>query len=400
MADRMTRPRRTAAPPHPLPDEVALPLPDEVALVLQGGGALGSYQAGVYEALHERDIEVDWVAGISIGAVNSAIIAGNPPEDRVAKLRAFWDLATGCLPNFQLPPDGYIREAAHLTAAAAVAAFGVPGFFRPHLVPPVFAPGGSMNAISYYDTAPLEETLNELVDWELLNHGPVRFSVGAVNVASGNFVYFDNQDPHWRGKICAKHVMASGALPPGLPPVEIEGQFYWDGGMVSNTPLAHVLDHHSGDVLLFQVDLFPAQGEMPKQLTDVWSRQKDILYSSRTRQVTDQYLRRHKEHRLVRALLHKLPPELRDDPLVAELWELNHVSAVNIVHLIYRSHAWESGARDFEFSRVTMLDHWAQGHEAVAGVMCKGDLIAQNIVNGQSSAFDLDRPDHLKEKKA
>ena len=400
MADRTTRPRRTAAPQHPLPDEVALPLPDEVALLLQGGGALGSYQAGVYEALHERDIEVDWVAGISIGAVNSAIIAGNQPENRVAKLRAFWDLATGCLPNFHLPPDGYIREAAHLTAAAAVAAFGVPGFFRPHLVPPVFAPEGSMNAISYYDTAPLEETLNELVDWELLNHGPVRFSVGAVNVASGNFVYFDNQDPHWHGKICAKHVMASGALPPGLPPVEIEGQFYWDGGMVSNTPLAHVLDHHSGDILLFQVDLFPAQGAMPKQLTDVWSRQKDIQYSSRTRQVTDQYLRRHKEHRLVRALLQKLPPELRDDPLVAELWELNHISAVNIVHLIYRGQAWESGARDFEFSRATMLDHWAQGHEAVAGVMCKGDLIAQNIVNGQSSAFDLDRPDHLKEKKA
>jgi NTE family protein len=400
MADRTLHPRRTAAPPHPLLDEVALPLPDEVALLLQGGGALGSYQAGVYEALHERDIEVDWVAGISIGAVNSAIIAGNPPEHRVAKLRAFWDLATGCLPNFHLPPDGYIREAAHLTAAAAVAAFGVPGFFRPHLVPPVFAPKGSMNAISYYDTAPLEETLNELVDWNLLNHGPVRFSVGAVNVASGNFIYFDNQDPHWRGNICAKHIMASGALPPGLPPVEIEGQYYWDGGMVSNTPLAHVLDHHSGDILLFQVDLFPAEGAMPKQLTDVWSRQKDILYSSRTRQVTDQYLRRHKEHRLVRALLQKLPPELRDDPLVAELWELNHISAVNIVHLIYRSHAWESGARDFEFSRATMLDHWTQGHEAVAGVMCQGDLIAQNIVNGQSSAFDLDRPDHLKEKKA
>ena len=126
MADRTTRPRRTAAPQHPLPDEVALPLPDEVALLLQGGGALGSYQAGIYEALHERDIEVDWVAGISIGAVNSAIIAGNQPENRVAKLRAFWDLATGCLPNFHLPPDGYIREAAHLTAAAAVAAFGVP----------------------------------------------------------------------------------------------------------------------------------------------------------------------------------------------------------------------------------------------------------------------------------
>ena len=392
MADRTTRPRRATASP--------LPLPDDVALVLQGGGALGSYQAGVYEALHERAIEVDWVAGISIGAVNSAIIAGNPPEDRVAKLRRFWEMVTGGLPNFCLPQDGDFREAAHLTAAAAVTAFGVPGFFRPHFLPPMFAPEGSPNAISYYDTAPLQETLNELVDWDLLNHGPVRFSVGAVNVVSGNFVYFDNQDPHWRGKIGPRHIMASGALPPGLPPVEIEGEYYWDGGMVSNTPLAHVLDHQRGDLLLFQVDLFPAEGAMPRQLTDVWSRQKDIQYSSRTRQVTDQFLRRHKEHRLIHALLHKLPADLQDDPVVAELRELNHLGAVNIVHLIYRSHAWESGARDFEFSRATMLDHWAQGHEAVAGVMCKGDLIAQNIINGKSSAFDLDAPDHLKEKKA
>lgn len=377
-----------------------LPLPDQVALVLQGGGALGSYQAGVYEALHDRAIEVDWVAGISIGAINSAIIAGNPPGERVAKLRQFWQMVSGGLPNFCLPNDGDVREWAHLTAAMAVTAFGVPGFFRPHMIPPMFSPEGSLSAISYYDTTPLVETLNTLVDWDLLNHGPVRLSVGAVNVVSGNFVYFDNRDPHWRGKIDARHIMASGALPPGLPPVEIEGEHYWDGGMVSNTPLSHVLDKLLGDLLLFQVDLFPAEGAMPKQLTDVLSRQKDIQYSSRTRQVTDLFLRRHREHGLVRKLLKKLPPELRDDPVVKELSELNHSGAVNIVHLIYRSHAWESGARDFEFSRATMLDHWAQGHEAVEGVMCQGDLIAQNIVNCKSSAFDLDRPDHLKEKKA
>lgn len=377
-----------------------LPLPDQVALVLQGGGALGSYQAGVYEALHDQSIEVDWVAGISIGAINSAIIAGNPPHERVAKLRQFWEMVSGGLPDFALPIDGEIREAAHLGAALAVTAYGVPGFFRPHLVPPMFAPEGSVNAISFYDPAPLADSLNRLVDWDLLNHGPIRFSVGAVNVTSGNFVYFDNHDPHWRGRIDARHIMASGALPPGLPPVEIDGEYYWDGGIVSNTPLAHVLDHMDGDVLLFQVDLFPAEGQMPKKLTDVWSRQKDIQYSSRTRQVTDHFLRRHREHRLIRRLIRKLPPEMQNDPVVKELKELNHSGAVNIVHLIYRSHAWESGARDFEFSRPTMLDHWRQGHEAVDGVMCKGDLIAQNIVNGKSSAFDLDRPDHLREKKA
>ncbi|WP_184475110.1 patatin-like phospholipase family protein [Rhizorhapis suberifaciens] len=392
MEQPVKKPRRAAHAP--------LPLPDQVALVLQGGGALGSYQAGVYEALHERLIEVDWVAGISIGAVNAAIIAGNPPEKRVGQLRRFWEMVSGGLPNFYLPRDEGIREAAHMAAAAAVTAFGVPGFFRPYFIPPFLAPHGSMNAISYYDTTPLLNTLNELVDWELVNHGPIRLSVGAVNIVTGNLVYFDNHDPHWCGKIGPMHIMASGALPPGLPPVEIDGQYYWDGGIVSNTPLSHVLDHMMGDALLFQVDLFPAEGLMPKQLTDVWSRQKDIQYSSRTRQVTDNFLRRHREHGLIRKLIRKLPSELRDDPVAKELEELNHCGAVNIVHLIYRSHAWESGARDFEFSRATMVDHWAQGGEAVDGVMCKGDLIAQNIVNGKSSAFDLDRPDHLKEKKA
>lgn len=392
MEQPVQKPRRAAHAP--------LPLPDQVALVLQGGGALGSYQAGVYEALHDRLIEVDWVAGISIGAVNAAIIAGNPPEKRVGQLRRFWEMVSGSLPNFHLPQDESLSEAFHITAAAAVAAFGVPGFFRPHLIPSVLAPQGSMNAISYYDTTPLFNSLNELVDWDLVNNGPVRLSVGAVNVVTGNLIYFDNHDPRWRGRIGPMHIMASGALPPGLPPVEIDGEFYWDGGIVSNTPLAHVLDHMTGDVLLFQVDLFPAEGQMPKQLTDVWSRQKDIQYSSRTRQVTDNFLRRHREHGLIRKLLTKLPPEMRDDPIAKELEELNHCGAVNIVHFIYRSHAWESGARDFEFSRATMIDHWGQGHEAVDGVMCKGELIARNIINGKSSAFDLVQPDHLKEKKA
>ncbi|MBK5264550.1 MAG: DUF3734 domain-containing protein [Alphaproteobacteria bacterium] len=392
MDHRIKQPSRVSNSP--------LPLPDQVALVLQGGGALGSYQAGVYEALHDRAIKVDWVAGISIGAINAAIIAGNPPHDRIAKLHQFWQKMSGGLPNFWLPEEHNIREAVHLTAAMAVAAFGVPGFFRPHMLPAMLAPEGSMNAISYYDTTPLVDTLNDLVDWDLLNHGEVRFSVGAVHVTSGNFVYFDNHDPHWRGRIDARHIMASGALPPGLAPVEIDGEFYWDGGLVSNTPLSHVLDSLKGDLLLFQVDLFPAEGPMPRQLTDVWSRLKDIQYSSRTRQVTDQFLRRYREHDLIRKLLTKLPPELQDDPAVIALRGLNHSGAVNIVHLIYRSHAWEGGARDFEFSRATMLDHWAQGHEAVDGVMCEGDLIAQNIVNGQSATFDLDRPGHLKEKKA
>jgi len=378
-----------------------MPLPDQVALVLQGGGALGSYQAGVVEALSAFDIEIDWVAGISIGAVNAAIIAGNPPETRVARLVEFWELVSGGLPNFCLPDLHDIREAAHLTAAGAVAMWGIPGFFRPHSIPSWMAPAGTPEALSYYDTTPLRETLDRLVDWELVNHGPLRFSVGAVDIETGNFVYFDNTDPHWRGRIDARHVMASGALPPGLPPIEIEGRHYWDGGMVSNTPLSHVLDHQTGDILIFQVDLFPAEGPMPDEMTGVWSRQKDIQYSSRTRQVTDQYLRERREHEAIRALLRKLPEEMRDWPEARALAAMIDAGAANIVHLIYRSRAWESGARDFEFSRMTMLDHWAQGHEAVAAVVGRGNqLIARNILNGKSATFDLVRTGEIKEKQA
>lgn len=387
----MPKPRRRVA-------TAPMPLPDQVALLLQGGGALGSYQAGVYEKLHAQGIEIDWVAGISIGAVNAALIAGNEPDNRVARLRSFWDSLSAALPDFWPTQESHLREAAHLTSAATVAMWGVPGFFRPYWPPQMFAPDGSAAATSYYDTTPLIETLDAHIDWDLLNDGPVRLSVGAVNVTSGNFEYFDTRLPGKRTRIDARHVMASGALPPGLPAVKIGEEYYWDGGLVSNTPLAHVLDHQSGDMLIFQVDLFPAEGPLPRQMSDVYSRAKDIQYSSRTRQVTDQYLRLHKFEKAARKVLDKLPAELANDPDVRRLREMSSDEAINIVHLIYRSREWESGARDFEFSRATMLDHWAQGAHDVDKLMHKRGLIAQNITSGRSATFDLDRPGHLKEK--
>lgn len=377
-----------------------LPLPREVALLLQGGGALGSFQAGVYQRLDELGVDVSWVAGISIGAVNAAIIAGNPPHRRMSRLKKFWLTVSGGMPNIVLPEIHHIREAAHLMAAGAVATFGVPGMFRPRLWPAMMMPEGTSGAISFYDSAPLKETLDACVDWDLLNDGPVRLSVGAVDVESGNFAYWDTRGPDGPTRIDSRHIMASGALPPGLPPIEIDGRCYWDGGLVSNTPLAHVLEHQTDDMLVFQVDLFPAEGPKPRQMTDVYSRAKDIQYSSRTRQVTDQYLRLRREHKAIKALLDKLPPDLRDDHEAQRLRQMLDRGSINIVHLIYRSRAWESGARDFEFSRSTMLDHWSQGREAVEGVMHKGDLIARNIINGKSASFDLDAPDHLKEKNA
>jgi len=360
-------------------------LPDQVALVLQGGGALGSYQAGVYQALDTAGIEIDWIAGISIGAVNAAIIAGNPSERRLERLREFWNGLTAQLPSFPIWPDHKLREFLHEWSAGFVATVGVPGFFRPRPLPPMLATPGSPEALSFYDSTPLAATLDKLIDWDLLNDGPVRLSVGAVNVETGNFRYFDNR----REKLDVRHIMASGALPPGLPPIEIDGEWWWDGGIVSNTPLQQVLDNQETDLLVFQVDLFSAADARPKTILDVVAREKEIRFSSRTRLTSDQLLALRRERRLIRKLLAKLPPELRDDPDVRELAERSEVHAVNIVHLIYRANAWEGGARDYEFSRRTMEEHWASGESAIASTMRESALIAENILDGRTAAFDL-----------
>ncbi|WP_299322671.1 DUF3734 domain-containing protein [Parasphingopyxis sp.] len=363
----------------------ALPLPEQTALVLQGGGALGSYQGGVFEALAEAGIMPDWIAGISIGAINAAIIAGNPPGHRALRLRHFWEEMTSAVPNFPVWPSDYIREAMHEWSAGFVAAFGVPGFFTPRAVPPFMALPDSEGAMSFYDSAPLRDTLDAHVDWDLVNGGDVRLSVGAVNVESGNFRYFDSANE----RLDARHIMASGALPPGLPPIEIDGGLWWDGGLVSNTPLQHIVAERTGDMLVFQVDLFSASDVRPSTITDVFAREKEIRYSSRTRQITDQFLARSETAGTIRAALRKLPAELCDDPDIAALKALAEEPALNIVHLIHKANAWEGGSRDYEFSRRTMDEHWQAGREAVAETMRHGDVIARNIADGKSAAFDL-----------
>ncbi len=363
----------------------ALPLPECVALVLQGGGALGSYQAGVIEALAEASIEIDWVAGISIGAINAAIVAGNPPERRVARLTEFWGTMTSALPSFPIFPQDQVREFVHEWSAFSVMVTGVPGFFAPRFLPPTLAAPGTPEALSYYDSAPLASTLDALIDWDLLNDGPVRLSVGAVDVESGNFRYFDTTTE----RIDARHIMASGALPPGLPPVEIDGRWYWDGGIVSNTPLTHVLDNQTCEMLVFQVDLFSATAEMPKTIMDAVAREKEIRFSSRTRAVSAERLTLRRERETIRHLLAKLPEGLRNDPDVRELAAAADEPAVNLVHLIHRANAWEGGARDFEFSARTMREHWGAGRAAITETMAKSRLVASNILDGRTAAFDL-----------
>lgn len=373
-----------------------MPLPSQVALVLQGGGALGSFQAGVFGALARYAIDIDWVAGISIGAINAALIVGNPKGKRRPALREFWRRMSAGLPAFPAPANRDWREAMHVMSANAVAAWGVPGFFTPRMTFPGWAVPGSAAATSLYDTTPLIATLNDLVDWKLINEGPVRLSVGAVDIESGNFTYFDNQEGDWAGRIDARHILASGALPPGFPSVEIEGRHYWDGGLVSNTPLQHVLDNQVGDMLVFQVDLFPAEGKLPQRLSDVTSREKDIQFSSRTRAVTDQYLRERKRNALICSLMGKLPPEIYDTPEAAALRASLDNGAVNIVHLIYRNRDWQTGARDYEFSPASIQHHMDQGEAAVGSVLLHGDVLARNIHNGETAAFDLGDivPDH------
>ena len=336
---------------------------EDCILVLQGGGALGAYQAGVFESLAGVYREPNWVAGISIGAINAALIAGNPASVRVARLREFWDLVSSALPAPLISADPFAREGLNEASANQVMWFGVPGFFRPRFPPAPFQSRGSLQAISYYDTTPLRETLERLVDFDRINAGPLRLSVGAVNVRSGNFAYFDSA----KQRIDARHVMASGALPPGFAPVEIDGEHYWDGGLVSNTPLQHVLDQPGKRRrVVFQVDLFAAKGALPTTLAEVTEREKDIRFSSRTRLNTTNELDRQVIGQAAKRLRAKLPPAWRDDPDLQALSRLRCESAVDVVHLIYRSKHYESQSKDYEFSRLSMREHWEAGRADMA----------------------------------
>jgi NTE family protein len=332
-------------------------------LVLQGGGALGSYQAGAYQALCHFDFEPDWIAGISIGAINAAIIAGNPPEKRVARLKEFWELVSSPVPWNPIASGDHGRSLFNETSAALIATFGVPGFFQPRFPPAPLWPQGSPQALSYYDTAPLRATLERLVDFDRINDLKTRLSVGAVSVTTGNFRYFDNVEFKKLGKkIGPEHIMASGALPPGFPSIEIEGEHFWDGGISSNTPLDYVLDENiTDDLLIFQVDLFSARGPLPVSLLEAAEREKDIRFSSRTRMNTDKNKQVHNARMALRELIGKLPEDLRNDPSLDILCRAARENTVTVVHLIYRSKNYESSSKDYDFSHVGMVEHWGAG---------------------------------------
>jgi len=356
-----------------------------IGLVLQGGGALGAYQAGVYQALHEAGLEPDWVAGVSIGAVNAAIIAGNKPEHRVEKLEKFWLNITARDPSTIWPEGDMARMMRNMVSAFNGMAFGQPGFFKPRPVAGFLAPRGSRAATSLYDTAPLHDTLTKLVDFSLINEGSTRFAVGAVNVETANFLYFDNQST----EIQPEHIMASGALPPGLPMARIGRHQYWDGGLVSNTPLQHLLDNIGpNNMLVFQVDLFSAQGAVPRDMPEVLARMKDIQYSSRTRTTTDHFLETHRLKQALRDALHLVPPAILNAAQTQLKNELERLPEINILHLIYRQQAYEGDAKDYEFSRLSMKDHWRAGYFDTRNTLAHKDWLTFKGEGG-INAYDI-----------
>ena len=376
---------------------------DRVALVLQGGGALGAYQGGVFEGLIEAGIECDWAAGISIGAINAALIAGNEPAQRVDRLREFWNTVTA--PPLLPPTAAWWANALESGGAASRTALGwfeasrallegQRGFFVPRVPSPAFSAQAAPNELSHYDTAPLLATLERLIDFDRINHKKgLRLTVSAVNIETGNFELFDSQRGPWAGRLTSAHIVASGALPPGFAAVEIEGQHYWDGGLVSNTPLSAVLDEEPRrDTLAFQVDLWSALGPLPKNLLDVEERAKDIRFSSRTRAVTQQLERERHLRRLLREVLARVPANQRKgDAWCAEAEAQASDKTFNVVHLIYQEKAWDSNNKDYEFSALSMRDHWASGLADIRRTLAHPDWLAPPEPSQTTVTHDVHR---------
>ena len=360
---------------------------ERIVLLLQGGGALGAYQGGVYQALADAGLHPDWVAGISIGAVNAALIAGNPPERRVERLRDFWE---GVTEPFPLPPPGpdLLHGFVNQARAWFTLFLGAPHFFVPRWPSPIALPPRHLQELSFYDTAPLRATLERLVDFDRINARQMRFSVGAANVRTGELTYFDNESQ----RIGPAHVMASGSLPPGLPATEIDGEFYWDGGVVSNTPLLRVLEEAPRqDTLAFQIDLWSASGELPRDFAQVDAREKDIRFSSRTKVVTEAYQNAQNLRMAVARFLETLPDEWRKTAQARRLAQQVDEKVCTIVHQTYHSQNYEGVSKDIEFSRQTMEQHWRAGFEDTRRSLANREVMEIPAQRDGLRIFDLDR---------
>jgi NTE family protein len=346
------------------------PFGDQVVLVLQGGGALGAYQAGVYQALMEGGIEPDWVIGTSIGAINGALIAGNAPGNRIARLKEFWDGVgrKNSLDHFW-PQAWQAAVFGNTLANFSTVVSGIPGFFAPNpqaAFGPTFPLG--IERASYYSTDPLKATLGRLVDFDWLNARQVRLSVGAVNVRTSEMRYFDSQDM----ALAPAHIMASGALPPAFPAVTIDGESYWDGGIYSNTPIEVVLaDVPRRDSLIFSVNVWQPAGAHPTTIQQVMARQKDIQYASRGRSHVARQAQIHRLRHVVRELVSRLPAEQRDDPVVKDLAEYGCGSLMHLVRLLSPRLEGEDHTKDIDFTRAGIERRWKAGHDHARKVLAE-----------------------------
>lgn len=339
-------------------------LPGQVVLVLQGGGALGSYQAGVYQALHEAGIEPDWIIGTSIGAINASLIAGNEPGQRLAHLKEFWKrMEQNPVWNLRTAFPGFNEKLAYWSTVTN----GIPGFFRPN---PLAHAGDSFplgaDHAGFYSTAPLERTLLELVDFSLVNRCSPRLTVGAAHVRSSQMRYFDSRD----GELTVKHVMASGALPPAFPAVRIDGELYWDGGILSNTPTEAVFDDNPRrNSLIFAVHLWNPVGVEPTTMAEVLNRHKDVQYSSR---IASQIARQQQAHRLrhvINQLATRLPESERIDPAVKELIGYGCPTRMHVVRLLAPQLDRETHTKDIDFSPSGIMRRWDAGYAHTRSVL-------------------------------
>ena len=371
----------------------ALPF-DTIALLLQGGGALGAYEGGVYQALDEANVLPNWVAGISIGAINAALIAGNPPDRRVACLREFWEGVSN-LPFglFGVPYSPSIdlknletHRLVNQTRAFFIAMFGVPSFFVPRFPPMEFLPSERPDKLSFYDVAPLKATLERLVDFDRINSSDVRLTVCAVNVGSGKLTSFDTTTH----KIDARHIVASGSLPPGFPATEIDGEYYWDGGVASNSILHVVLDSPSHrDTLAFQIDVWSASGELPRDMIDADVREKDIRFSSRSCTAIDHFKTTQRARHALRKALEAMPDNLRKSAEIERLETEADETSYNVVHLVYQAKSYEGVSKDYEFSRRTMEEHWRSGYEDALRAISHPEIFERPDTIDGFRAFDF-----------
>jgi NTE family protein len=356
----------------------------QTVLVLQGGGALGAYQAGVFQALVEADIEPDWVIGTSIGAINGAIIAGNVRENRLARLREFWDqVSKGSLLDAMWSAPLFGGAFANMNTLVG----GIPGFFQPNpaaMFGPNYAAG--IENASYYTTDPLKKTLARLVDFDHLNRKSTRLTVGAVNVNTSELKYFDTRHM----EIGAAHVMASGALPPAFPAVCIDGVPYWDGGIYSNTPIEVVLDENPRrNALIFAVNVWQPSGPEPRSIWQVMGRQKDLQYASRGRSHVARQEQLHRLRHVVRELAKRIPEVDRDDPIVKELASYGCSTTMHLVRLLAPRLEGEDHTKDIDFTRSGIRSRWQAGYEHAQRVLsekpwdCDVDML-QGIVIHES----------------